>query len=80
MADLDLDSPLPQPAPRAPDLESSNVIWARDMDAVANAELIRYYHDRSVWLVQPDLETGKLSPSPGVPADKVILSALSAEK
>jgi hypothetical protein len=49
----------------APDIDASKVIWARDMDAASNAELIRYYHDRNVWLVQPDLETGRLSPYPG---------------
>ncbi len=48
----------------APDIDGSKVIWARDMDAASNAELVRYYHDRNVWLVQPDLETGKLSPYP----------------
>ena len=49
----------------APDIDASKVIWARDMDTASNAELIRYYHDRNVWLVQPDLETGRLSPYPG---------------
>jgi hypothetical protein len=50
----------------APDIDHAKVIWARDMDAANNAELIRYYHDRNVWLVQPDLETGKLTPYPGL--------------
>ena len=49
----------------APDIDASKVIWARDMDPASNADLIRYYHDRNVWLVQPDLETGRLSPYPG---------------
>jgi hypothetical protein len=51
----------------SPDIDRSKVIWARDMDPASNAELIRYYHDRTVWLVQPDLDTGKLSPYPGLP-------------
>ena len=50
----------------APDIDNSKVIWAHDMDAASNAELIRYYHDRDVWLVQPDLKTGKLRPYSGM--------------
>ena len=38
----------------APDIDNSSVIWAREMDAVHNQELMQYYKDRSVWLVQPD--------------------------
>jgi hypothetical protein len=53
----------------APDIDASKVIWARDMDAASNAELFRYYHDRNVWLVQPDLDTGKLSPYFGLQAN-----------
>ena len=45
----------------AADIDHSKVIWARDMDAANNDKLIRYYNDRQVWLVQPDLQ-GKLSP------------------
>jgi hypothetical protein len=44
------------------DIDGSKVIWARDMDAVHNEELIRYYHDRQVWLVEPDAEQPTLSP------------------
>jgi hypothetical protein len=36
------------------DIESSPVIWAREMDNAHNRELLRYYHDRTAWLVQPD--------------------------
>ncbi len=39
------------------DIDHAKVIWARDMGAAGNLELIRYYRDRSVWLVEPD-ETG----------------------
>ena len=38
----------------APDIDASKVIWAREMDAAHNAELLNYYKDRKVWLVQPD--------------------------
>jgi hypothetical protein len=45
----------------APDIDGSKVIWAREMDAPNNCELIRYYKDRQVWLVQPDLPTAAVS-------------------
>jgi hypothetical protein len=35
-------------------IDSQKVIWARAMDAANDAELVRYYKDRHVWLVQPD--------------------------
>ena len=48
----------------AADIDGSKVIWAREMDASDNLELRRYYSDRQVWLVQPDLETEQVSPYP----------------
>jgi hypothetical protein len=48
----------------APDIDKSNVIWAREMDESKNLELIRYYKDRKVWLVQPDLQPAGLSSYP----------------
>ena len=46
----------------APDIDGSKVIWARDMDAAKNLELIHYYKDRKVWLVQPDMNPANISP------------------
>jgi hypothetical protein len=48
----------------APDIDRSKVIWAREMDDANNLELIRYYKDRHVWLVQPDLQPAEVSPYP----------------
>jgi hypothetical protein len=48
----------------AADIDGSKVIWAREMDAPSNLELIHYYRDRKVWLVQPDSPSMKLSPYP----------------
>jgi hypothetical protein len=48
----------------APDIDNSKVIWAREMDSANNAELTRYYKDRTVWLVQPDASPVSLSPYP----------------
>jgi hypothetical protein len=36
------------------DIDSSKVIWARDMGEIANEELIRYYSGRQLWLVDAD--------------------------
>ena len=36
------------------DLPNAPVIWAREMDPAHNRELLDYYKDRTVWLVQPD--------------------------
>jgi hypothetical protein len=46
----------------AANIDSSKVIWAREMDAANNLDLIRYYKDRQVWLVQPDAQPAKVSP------------------
>jgi hypothetical protein len=46
----------------AADIDGSKVIWAREMDKDDNNELMRYYKDRHVWLVQPDDMPAKLSP------------------
>ncbi len=36
------------------DIDGQQVIWARDMGGAANAELLRYYAGRTVWMLQPD--------------------------
>jgi hypothetical protein len=46
------------------DIDGSRIIWAQDMDAANNAELMRHYKDRDVWLVQPDVQQGRLAPYP----------------
>jgi hypothetical protein len=45
----------------AADIDGSKVIWAREMDQPENLELIHYYKDRSVWLVQPDRTPAEVS-------------------
>ncbi|GAC1433729.1 MAG: hypothetical protein NVS1B11_15300 [Terriglobales bacterium] len=46
----------------AADIDDSRVVWARDMGAKDNAELLRYYHDRQVWLVLPDAHPPRMEP------------------
>ena len=44
------------------DIDGSKVVWARDMDAADNLELIHYYRDRSAWLVEPDAIPARITP------------------
>jgi hypothetical protein len=48
----------------AADIDGSKVVWAREMDAASNLELIHYYKGRTVWLVQPDTDPATVSPYP----------------
>lgn len=48
----------------AADIDGSKVIWAREMDAERDQELIRYFKDRHVWLLEPDRIPPKLSAYP----------------
>lgn len=36
------------------DIDGSSVVWAQDMGAAKNQELVDYYRDRKVWLLEPD--------------------------
>jgi hypothetical protein len=51
------------------DIDKAKVVWARDMSESDNAELIRYFPHRRVWLAEPDLAPPRLSPYP-VPPDQ----------
>lgn len=35
-------------------IDAAKVVWARDMGRDGNRELLRYFHDRDVWLVEGD--------------------------
>jgi hypothetical protein len=53
------------------DIDGSKVVWANDMGLRQNQELIDYFKDRKVWLVEPDAIPAKISaysdvaPAPG---------------
>jgi hypothetical protein len=49
----------------AADIDASRVVWARDMSAADNRELLDYYRDRKVWLVEPDQTPPKVTCYPG---------------
>jgi hypothetical protein len=46
----------------AADIDSSPVVWAREMGPTEDRELIRYFDDRNVWLVEPDCVPPKVQP------------------
>jgi hypothetical protein len=46
----------------AADIDSSKVIWARELDNASNQQLVEYYRDRTVWLVQPDSNPVAVTP------------------
>ncbi len=37
----------------AADIDRAKIVWARDMSPERNQELLEYFHDRRVWLVDP---------------------------
>ena len=50
-------------------IDEAHIVWARDMGASANAELLAYFNTRQAWLMEPDENPPRLSPySPRPPA------------
>jgi hypothetical protein len=47
-------NPLNEWVYNGPDIDDSKVVWAREMDGADNLELMHYYPDRKVWVVEPD--------------------------
>ncbi|MGH9660494.1 MAG: hypothetical protein ACRD96_18230, partial [Bryobacteraceae bacterium] len=46
------------------DIDRAQVVFAREMDAESNRELIRYFAGRKVWLVEADEEPPRVGPYP----------------
>jgi len=49
-------------------IDKAKTIWARDMGASQNQELIEYFKDRHVWLIEPDENPPRLVPYSSQPA------------
>ena len=47
-----------------PDIDAAKVVWARAMTPLKDEELIHYFHDRKVWLLDGDERPAKLKPYP----------------
>lgn len=52
------------------DIDDAKVVWARDMSAADNLELLHYYNDRKAWLAEPDAIPARITPyaEPGTSA------------
>ena len=57
------------------DIDGAKTIWARELDNEHNEQLFRYYKDRDVWLVQPDVPESRLIPFSGMQRMDTRLSA-----
>jgi hypothetical protein len=44
------------------DIDGSRIVWARDLGVAENEKLLRYYSDRTAWLLEPDFRPPKLTP------------------
>jgi hypothetical protein len=54
--------PLDQWVYNAADIDASKVVWAREMDATNNLDLMHYYPDRHVWSINMDTEPATVTP------------------
>jgi hypothetical protein len=61
-------------------IDDAKVIWAREMTPQQDAELLRYYAGRKVWLVQPDLSPAGLEPYPSAATAAISAAPQSAPK
>jgi hypothetical protein len=48
----------------AADIDATKVVWARDMGEADNAEVLRYFKDRQVWLLKADENPARLERYP----------------
>jgi len=53
-----------------PDPDDQPVIWARDLGAKRDREIIDYYSDRRAWIFEPDADPPRLTPVAGTPEQR----------
>jgi hypothetical protein len=44
------------------DIDHSRIVWAREIPGVERGPLLTYFHERHVWLMEPDLSPPRLTP------------------
>jgi len=49
------------------DIDTAKVVWARDMDKAQNHELVDYFKDRHVWLLEVDWDDHMAKLKPYIP-------------
>jgi hypothetical protein len=45
-------------------IDASPVVWARDRGPIENQRLVEHYRGWSIWLLEPDVDTSRLTPYP----------------
>jgi len=58
------------------DIDGAKVVWARELDDASNRDLIRYFHDRKVWLVETGSEPATVRAYPASPVHSDLSPAL----
>jgi hypothetical protein len=48
------------------DIDASRVVWAREMGAEKDRDLLEYFRDRRIWLLEADEPVIRLEPYPGL--------------
>jgi hypothetical protein len=56
------------------DIDHQKVVWARDMGSEQNQELLRYFADRRIWLLEPEIAPLVLKPYSDVKTGTQILA------
>jgi hypothetical protein len=51
----------------AADIDAAKIVWARDMGDSENQELLRYFQNRHIWLLNGDQSHPRLEPFGPVP-------------
>ena len=64
----------------AADIDSAQVVWAREMGQADDEQLLKYFNDRRPWLVEPDANPPKISPFATVQATAKTESSSSGSR